>query len=75
MREALSRWLEARVFQHRSKDISSKQIAKFLYEDVFCRWGMIAQIVLDNAKQNLREVSTLLKGLGVHRVKISAYHP
>jgi hypothetical protein len=75
VREALSRWPEARVFHHGSKDISSKQIAKFLYEDVFCRWGMMAQIVLDNAKQNLGEVSMLLKGLGVHRVKISAYHP
>jgi hypothetical protein len=75
VREALSRWPEARVFNHGSKDITSKQIAKFLYEDVFCRWGMMAEIVLDNAKQNLGKVSELLEGLGVHRVKISAYHP
>jgi hypothetical protein len=74
VREALSRWPEARVFNHSSKDITSKQIAKFLYEDVFCRWGMMAEIVLDNAKQNLGEVSELLEGLGVYRVKISAYH-
>jgi hypothetical protein len=35
---------------------------------------MIAEIVLDNTKQNLGEVSELLEGLGVYRVKISAYH-
>lgn len=31
--------------------------------------------MLDNAKQNLGEVSQVLEGLGVHRVKISSYHP
>ena len=31
--------------------------------------------MLDNAKQNLGAVSEVLEGLGVHRVKISAYHP
>jgi hypothetical protein len=36
---------------------------------------MMAEIVLDNAKQNLGEVSELLEGLRVYRVKISAYHP
>lgn len=37
VREALSRWPEAKLFHHGSKDISSKKIAKFLYEEVFCR--------------------------------------
>jgi hypothetical protein len=36
---------------------------------------MMAEIVLNNAKQNLSKVSELLEGLRVHRVKISAYHP
>jgi hypothetical protein len=31
--------------------------------------------MLNNTKQNLREVSTLLKGLRVYRVKISTYCP
>jgi hypothetical protein len=35
---------------------------------------MMAEIVLDNAKQNLGKVSELLEGLRVYRVKISAYH-
>jgi hypothetical protein len=35
---------------------------------------MIAEIVLNNAKQNLGKVSELLEGLGVYRVKISAYY-
>jgi hypothetical protein len=35
---------------------------------------MMAEIVLNNAKQNLSKVSELLEGLGVYRVKISAYH-
>jgi hypothetical protein len=36
---------------------------------------MIAEIVLNNAKQNLGKVSELLEGLRVYRVKISAYYP
>ena len=35
---------------------------------------MMAEIVLNNAKQNLGKVSELLEGLRVYRVKILAYY-
>jgi hypothetical protein len=35
---------------------------------------MIAEIVFNNTKQNLSEVSELLEGLRVYRVKISVYY-
>lgn len=74
-REALSRWPEARIFRTASKDISAGQISRFLYEDVFCRWGAPDDIVMDNATQNLGEVSQLICSYGVKRVNISPYHP
>lgn len=74
-REALSRWPEARVYSGTAKSLSAQQIARFLWEDIFCRWGTPFEIVLDGAQQHKGEVARLLSTYGVKRVRISPYHP
>lgn len=51
-----------------------EKAARFLHEFIILRHGYPANIVFDNGAENRSEVETLLTGLGVKKVQISAYH-
>lgn len=71
MRDDLTGWLEARTLEHKTSDA----IAKFIYQDVICRYGCIPQITTDNGKEFLGAVKLLAERYGIKIVHSSPYHP
>lgn len=53
---------------------STKIIASFIFEDLFCRWGPIVEIVTDNAPVIKAAVDDLVARYNVHHVRISPYN-
>jgi transposase InsO family protein len=70
-RDDLSGWVEGRAI----KAADSKNVAKFIYEDVICRHGCPRRIVLDRGSENLNLTKDLLEHYRIKRTVISAYHP
>jgi len=70
-REYVSGWVEARAL--RKKD--AKSVAKFLYEDVICRWGVFGQLSVDGGGENADITAALAELYNIKRVVASAYHP
>ena len=54
---------------------NSKNVDKFIYEDVICRHGCPQRIVLDRGSENLNLTKDLLKYYRIQRMVVSAYHP
>jgi len=63
--------VEARAL--RNKDV--KSIAKFLYKDVICRWGVFGQLSIDSGGENTNITTTLTELYNIKRVMASAYYP
>ena len=70
-RDDLSGWLEARMLY----DKSSIGIAKFIFEDIMCRFGCIPQIITDNGSEFKDAVQTLVKKYNVPVIHTSAENP
>jgi hypothetical protein len=70
-RDDFSGWPEARALA--SNKASS--IAKFIWEDIICRHGLVGRIVVDGGPENKKEVISLLARWGIGRIQISAYNP
>ena len=70
-RDDLSGWVEARAIDR----ANSKNVAKFIYEDVICRHGCPLRIVLDGGRENLDLTKDLLERYRIQRTVVSAYHP
>ena len=70
-RDDLSGWVEARALS----SATSAAVARFLWEDVICRYGMFAKLVVDGGPENKADVKALAEKYGIRRVVVSAYHP
>ena len=70
-RDDLSGWVEGRAI----KAADSKNVAKFIYEDIICRHGCPRRIVLDRGSENLNLTKDLLEHYRIKRTVVSAYHP
>ena len=70
-RDDLSGWSEGRAM----KENRSRNVAKFLYEDVICRHGCPVKVVMDGGSENKKIAKKLLEDYQIHRIVISAYHP
>lgn len=70
-RDDLSGWVEGRPL----RKANTASAAKFLWEDVVCRWGLFGKMVVDGGPENKRVVKHLADRYGIHRIVISAYHP
>jgi hypothetical protein len=70
-RDDLSGWVEGKALTA----ANSKNVAKFLYEEVIARHGCPKRIVVDGGSENKGFVEELLDAFRVRRVEISAYHP
>ena len=70
-RDDLSGWVEGRAI----KAADSKNVARFIYEEVICRHGCPQRIVLDGGNENLNLTKELLKHYRIKRTVVSAYHP
>jgi len=70
-REALSGWLEARALPL----ITSKHIAKFIFEDIICRHGCFRRLLYDGGTENKGAVTVLAEQYGIKRIVTSTYYP
>jgi transposase InsO family protein len=69
-RDDLSGTCEARALQH----ASSKELAKFFWEDLYCRYGAPQKVVTDNGPEIKKAFEALLKRLGIPQIRITPYN-
>lgn len=69
-RDDLSRAAEGRAL----RKATASAVAKFLWEEVFCRYGAVGQITTDNGPEVQGAVIRLMDRWGIPHVKISPYN-
>jgi hypothetical protein len=67
----LSGWVEGQAIDI----VNSRNMAKFIYEDVICRHGCPLRIVMDGGSENLSLTKDLLGHYRILQTIVSAYHP
>jgi hypothetical protein len=70
-RDYLSHWPEAKALNRND----SESVAKFIKDDIFCRWGVPLKMSCDGGPENRGLVEELQKTFGIQRIVSSAYHP
>ena len=70
-RDYTSGWPEAKALAKND----SEEVAKFLDEYIFSRWGIPYRLSVDGGPENKGLVTDLAKQYGIERVVASAYHP
>ena len=53
---------------------NEKTLGDFIFEDILCRWGGVAEIVTDNGPTFVAVVGYLSKKYGIHHIRISPYN-
>ncbi len=69
-RDDLSGTCEARALQH----ASSKELAKFFWEELYCRYGAPQKVITDNGPEIKKAFEALLKRLGIPQIRITPYN-
>src|SRR5882724_6266803 len=67
---ALLSWPEWRPLWKENK----KTLGDFIFEDILCRWGGVAEIVTDNGPAFVAVAGYLSVKYGIHHIKISPYN-
>ena len=67
---ALSSWPEWRPLRRETE----KTLGDFIFEEILCRWGGVAEIVTDNGPAFVAAAGYLAEKYGVHHIKISPYN-
>ncbi|KAF0330592.1 pol protein [Colletotrichum asianum] len=70
-RDALTGYVEARQLP---KNVNSRMMAKFIWEDVICRHGIYGLLTVDGGPENKGFVKKLNRVYGGRRLVISAYN-
>ncbi len=69
-RDDLSGTCEARALQH----ATSKELSKFFWEEIYCRYGAPQKVVTDNGPEIKKAFEALLKRLGIPQIRITPYN-
>jgi transposase InsO family protein len=69
-RDDLSGACEARALRNNN----SESLANFFWEEIFCRYGVILQVVTDNGSETKAAFEKLMEDYGIPHVRISAYN-
>lgn len=69
-RDDLSRAAEGRAL----KEATARALASFFWEQIYCRYGAVLQVVTDNGSEVKGAFEILLKRLKIPQVKISPYN-
>lgn len=70
-RDSLTSWPEWRALTSET----AQTVRKFIFEEIFCRWGPVYEMVTDNGKPFVAEaVKDLCEAYKVHAIKISTYN-
>ena len=67
---AMSSWPEVRATTSESANV----IADFLFQEVLCRWGALAELVTDNGAACVLAAEMLKERYGINHIKISGYN-
>ena len=68
----VTKWVEVKAMKHARDD----KVAKFLYEEIFTRYGVIREIVTDQGAQFTSTlVATLANEYNIRHKKYTPYHP
>jgi hypothetical protein len=67
---SLSHWPEFRMLRSET----AKTLGDWIFEDLLCRWGSLAEIVTDNGKPFLKALDYLAKRYHVRHIRISGYN-
>jgi len=51
-----------------------KTLGDFIFEEILCRWGGVAEIVTDNGLAFVAAAAYLSEKYGIHHIKISPYN-
>ena len=68
-RDDLSHAAEGRAL----KKNNSKNLSRFLWEQIICRYGHIAEIITDNGAEFKKAVAILLRRYGIPQIHITLY--
>jgi Integrase zinc binding domain/Integrase core domain len=71
MTEGFTKWIEAKP----TREATSKIAAKFLMEDVICRYGVPTVVVTDNGSHFRGEFHELCRKMNIWHRFATAYHP
>ena len=69
-RDALTSYPEGRA----TTSDSAKVIADFIFQDILCRWGALADLVTDNAAPYIAALDILASRYGIRHIRISGYN-
>ena len=69
-RDSLSAYPEFRLL---TSD-NSQAIAKFIFQEIICRWGCVHEIITDNGASFAKDLPPLLAKYNVQHVRISPYN-
>jgi hypothetical protein len=69
-RDALTSYPEGRA----ATSDSAKVIADFIFQDILCRWGGLAELVTDNAPPYIAALDILAERYGIRHIRISGYN-
>jgi transposase InsO family protein len=69
-RDDLSGTCEARALQH----ASSKELSRFFWEELYCRYGAPQKVITDNGPEVKKAFEALLKRLGIPQIRITPYN-
>jgi Integrase core domain len=59
---------------HKLKKGSARAVAQFIFEELICRYGSIAEIVMDNGSEAKGATDELLRRHGIPQIRISPYN-
>jgi len=66
----LSSWAEWCPLQKENE----KTLGDFIFEDILCQWGGVAEVVTDNGPTFVAAAGYLSEKYGIHHIKISLYN-
>ena len=53
---------------------SAKEVARFFWEQIICRYGAVYEVVTDNGSETKGAFELLVKKYGIHHIRISPYN-
>jgi hypothetical protein len=70
-RDDLSGWVEGMAVP----DLKAETIAKFFFENIVCRFGLIGHVSTDNGPEFMGAFHECLVRYGIAHIRTSSYHP
>ena len=70
VKDDLSGTCETHALQH----ATSTELSKFFWEEIYCHYGALLKVVMDNGPEIKKAFEALLKQLGIPQIRITPYN-